>query len=95
MEKNTKISLAIAATGLAARMYEDYNQKHNQLPYLAQRDSNIKLLGGIAVVGGVVSAGIFEIFKDNPVARRNSFIAAGAIVGVGLYGLIVAIKNFT
>jgi hypothetical protein len=93
MENKTKLSLVIAAAGLGVNQYE--KSKLNNQPYLNSDESNLKLLGNVALVGGLASAFIFEKFKDNPKAKRISFIGLGGVAVLGIVGIIYALKKMT
>lgn len=93
MENKTKLSLLIATAGLGINQYE--KSKLKKQPYLNSDESNLKLLGNVALVGGLASAFIFEKFKDNPKAKRISFIGLGGVAVLGIVGIIYALKKMT
>jgi FtsH-binding integral membrane protein len=93
MENKTKISLLIAATGLGINQYE--KSKLKKQPYLNSDESNLKMLGGVAIVGGLASALIFEKFKDNAQAKKISFIGLGGIAVLGVASIVYAMKKMT
>lgn len=93
MENKTKLSLLIATAGLGINQYE--KNKLKKQPYLNSDESNLKLLGNVALVGGLASAFIFEKFKDNPKAKRISFIGLGGVAVLGIVGIIYALKKMT
>lgn len=93
MENNTKVSLLVAAVGLGVNQYEKSKLKNQ--PYLNSDESNLKLLGTVAVAGGLISAIIFEKFKDNAKARKISFIGLGGVAVLGVASIVYALKKFT
>ena len=93
MENKTKLSLLIATAGLGISQYE--KSKLKKQPYLNSDESNLKLLGNFAIIGGLVSALIFEKFKDNPKAKKISFIGLGGIAVLGVASIVYAMKKFT
>lgn len=93
MEKNTKIALAVAGVGLAANRY--MKSKEKQQPYLTSEQWQVKFYGGAVTAIGLASAGILEMTKNKPKARKVSFIALGGAV-VGYYALLLlALKKMS
>ena len=87
MENKTKLSLLIATAGLGISQYE--KSKLKKQPYLNSDESNLKLLGNVAIIGGLVSALIFAK------AKKISFIGLGGIAVLGVASIVYAMKKFT
>ena len=100
MEKGTKISLAIAGAGYALKKYQTKrtnqpNFYENNKPAEPISEDQQKLIGGLATVGGLISAGIFEATKNSPKARKISFYALGGL-GLAYFATIIyALKKMS
>lgn len=93
MEKGTKLALGVAGVGFAVNRY--MKSKEAKQPYLTQEQFQTKFFGGAATALGLATAGILEMTKNNPKARKVSFIALGGAV-VGYYALIIlALKKMS
>lgn len=100
MQKETKIALAVAGAGYILKEYE---RKKISQPYFYENnkpseplsEDQLKMLGGLAFVGGLASAGIFETTKNNPKARKISFIALGGLAVLGFLSILYALKKMT
>ena len=64
-------------------------------PYLETSESQLKMTGGALAVLGVTSAGIFELTKNHPKARKASFIGLGGLVVLFGLSLVYALKKMT
>lgn len=93
MENKTKIALTIAAVGLGVNQYE--KSKLKTKPYLETDESQLKMAGGALAILGGASAGIFELTKNNPKARKISFIGLGGLVVLFVGTVVYAMKKFT
>jgi hypothetical protein len=94
MEKSTKIALFIAASGYAINRYEN-NKIDGTKTYLETSESQAKMLGGLVGVLGIASAGILELTKNNPKARKITFIGLGGLTIAGFVSLMYALKKMT
>ena len=95
MEKSTKTALVIATTGLAVNQYQKHKLINSEKGYLEETDQQLKMLGGGVAILGYASAGILELTKNNPKARKVAFIGLAAGT-VGFFALVIsALKKFT
>ena len=93
MEKNTKLALGVAGVGFAVNRY--MKSKERQQPYLTSEQFQTKFYGGAVTAIGLATAGILEMTKDKPKARKVSFIALGGAV-IGYYALLLlALKKMS
>jgi hypothetical protein len=97
MQKVTKIALAVAGAGFILKEYErkkisQPNFYENYTPSKPLSEDQLKMLGGLAFVGGIASAGIIEATKNSPKARKISFIALGGL-GVAWFVTILYALN--
>ena len=93
MEQKTKVALTIAAIGLGVNQYE--KSKLKTKPYLETNESQLKMAGGALAILGGASAGIFELTKNHPTARKASFIGLGGLVVLFGVSLVYALKKMT
>lgn len=89
MEQSTKTALTVAAAGLAVNRYEAYKLSKSDKGYLESGDQQLKMLGGGVAALGIASAGILELTKSNPKARKVAFVGLAAGT-VGYFLLILA-----
>jgi len=94
MEKSTKTALLIAATGYIINKYEG-SKISVEKPALNSDENNIKLTAGLVAALGLTSAGILELTKNSPTARKIAFFGMGGLTIAGVLAIIYAMKKMT
>jgi FtsH-binding integral membrane protein len=94
MQKNTKIAITIAGVGLALNQYEK-SKISDTKTYLENDEWQLQFFGGLAAIGGGISAIIFERYKDNDKAKKIAFIGLGGVAIAGFASLLYALKKMT
>ena len=89
MQNSTKTALTIAGIGYAVNRYEAYKLRTSDKGCLEEGDQQLKMLGGGVTALGIASAGILELTKSSPKARKVAFVGLAAGT-VGYFLLILA-----
>ncbi len=78
----------IAASGYAMNRYQQHKLRTSDKGYLETSDQQLKMLGGGVAILGIASAGIIQLTKNSPNARKLAF--GGLVAGTVGYFLIIA-----
>ena len=100
MQKETKIALAIAGAGYVLKEYQrkkisQPNFYETHTPSKPLSEDQLKMLGGLAFIGGLASAGIFETTKNNPKARKIAFVGLGGLGIAWFLTILYALKKMS